>query len=778
MLIKILKRDLSKKKRITIVLFIFVLLSALLVASGSNMIMELFNSLNYLFVKSDAPHFVQMHAGEVDQADIDRWSSSNSLVKSQQTVEMINIDGSNIYMGDDEIPEKNSVMDIGFVKQNRLFDFLLDLENQVIQISKGEIAVPIYYMQQNDLKIGDKVRVSNQAFTMEFAIVDFVRDAQMNPSIISSKRFVINEADFEHLKKNLGEIEYLIEFQLTDLSKLREFSNAYVSSNLPMKGPAVDYNLFKTLNVLTDGIVAAVMILVSILINVIALLSLGFTILATIEEDYREIGVMKAIGIQQEDIRKIYLAKYIVMAGLAAVFGYLASLFLNRLVTANIMLYIGRAPKSVLQYFVPILAVGLIFLIVVAFCLLVLRRFNKISAVEALRSGTTGETQVSKRSLALHKSQFFNVNIFLGLRDVQQRFKMYRLLFVVFFVCTFIIIIPVNFLNTIQSPSFVTYMGIGRSDIRIDLQQSDDIVQRFDELITYIKNDKDVVRFSPLVTSRLKVINREGLQENIQVETGDFSIFPLEYVKGRAPTQDNEIALSYLNSQEIQKSVGDRLRLVVHGEEREMVVSGIYQDVTNGGLTAKANLPFNNVETVLWYVVSLDVKTGINQKITEYSRAFYPAKVTHLEGYLAQTFGNTIQQIKLITGLAIVIAVLVSVLITSLFMKMLIAKDTPQIAIMKSIGVSLQDTRVQYVTRALVVLNIGIILGTIISNTLGQYLVSAIWSQMGASEIQFVVDPLQAYLLAPLALMTVVTLTTIMSIVSIKETNIAEMILE
>lgn len=778
MLIKILKKDLSKKKRITIVLFIFVLLSALLVASGSNMIMELFNSLNYLFVKSDAPHFVQMHAGEVDQADIDRWSSSNSLVKSQQTVEMINIDGSNIYMGDDEIPEKNSVMDIGFVKQNRLFDFLLDLENQVIQISKGEIAVPIYYMQQNDLKIGDKVRVSNQAFTMEFAIVDFVRDAQMNPSIISSKRFVINEADFEHLKKNLGEIEYLIEFQLTDLSKLREFSNAYVSSNLPMKGPAVDYNLFKTLNVLTDGIVAAVMILVSILINVIALLSLGFTILATIEEDYREIGVMKAIGIQQEDIRKIYLAKYIVMAGLAAVFGYLASLFLNRLVTANIMLYIGRAPKSVLQYFVPILAVGLIFLIVVAFCLLVLRRFNKISAVEALRSGTTGETQVSKRSLALHKSQFFNVNIFLGLRDVQQRFKMYRLLFVVFFVCTFIIIIPVNFLNTIQSPSFVTYMGIGRSDIRIDLQQSDDIVQRFDELITYIKNDKDVVRFSPLVTSRLKVINREGLQENIQVETGDFSIFPLEYVKGRAPTQDNEIALSYLNSQEIQKSVGDRLRLVVHGEEREMVVSGIYQDVTNGGLTAKANLPFNNVETVLWYVVSLDVKTGINQKITEYSRAFYPAKVTHLEGYLAQTFGNTIQQIKLITGLAIVIAVLVSVLITSLFMKMLIAKDTPQIAIMKSIGVSLQDTRVQYVTRALVVLNIGIILGTIISNTLGQYLVSAIWSQMGASEIQFVVDPLQAYLLAPLALMTVVTLTTIMSIVSIKETNIAEMILE
>lgn len=778
MLIKILKKDLSKNKRITFVLFVFILISALLVASGSNMIVELFNSMNYLFVKSNAPHFVQMHAGEIDQTDIEHWASSNSLVKSQQTVEMINVDGSNIYIGNDATPETNSVMDIGFITQNYLFDFLLDLENQVIQVSKGEIAVPIYYMQQKDLKLGDKVRISTQVFNMEFTIVDFVRDAQMNPSIISSKRFVINETDFERLKKNLGEIEYLIEFQLTDLSKLREFSNAYVSSNLPNKGPAVDYNLFKTLNVLTDGIVAAVMILVSILINIVALLSLGFTILATIEEDYREIGVMKAIGIQPKDIRKIYLAKYIVMAGLAAVFGYLASLFLNRLVTANILLYIGRAPKSVIQYFVPILAAGLISLIVVAFCLLVLRRFNRISAVEALRSGTTGESHISKHILALHKNQFFNVNIFLGLQDVPQRFKMYRLLLVVFFVCIFIIIIPVNFLNTIQSPSFVTYMGIGRSDIRIDLQQSDDIVQRFDELITYIKNDKEVVRFSPLVTSRLKVINPEGLPENIQVETGDFSIFPLEYVKGGAPTRDNDIALSYLNSQEMQKSVGDQLRLVVHGEEREMVVSGIYQDVTNGGLTAKANLPLDNDETVLWYVVNLDVKTDINQKITEYSRAFYPAKVTDLEGYLAQTFGNTIQQIRLITSLAVVIAVLVSSLITSLFMKLLIAKDTSQIAIMKSLGVSLQDTRIQYVTRALVVLNIGIIVGTIISNTLGQYLVSAVWSQMGASEIQFIIDPLQAYLLAPLALMTVVTLTTLMSIVSIKETSIAEMILE
>lgn len=777
MLIKILKKDFLKKKGITIVLFIFVLLSALLVASGSNMIMELVNSLNYLFTQSNAPHFVQMHAGEIDQGDIDRWASSNYLVRSQQTVEMINIDGSNIYLGNSGTTEKDTVMDIGFVTQNPSFDFLLDLENQVIQVSRGEIAVPIYFMQQNDLKIDDKVRISNHVFNMEFTIVDFVRDVQMNPSIASSKRFLVNEGDFETLKMNIGEAEYLIEFQLTDLSKLSEFSNAYETSNLPQQGPAVDYNLFKLFNALTDGIVAAVIILVSFLINVIALFCLGFTILATIEEDYREIGIMKAIGIQQPDIKNIYLVKYIVMAASASVIGYLASLFLNQLFSANILLYIGSAPKGFIQYLIPIIAVILIFSIVITFCMFVLRRFNKISAVEALRSGNIGETQINKRFLILSKSKFSNVNIYLGLRDVFQRFKMFRLLFFVFFVCTFIMIIPVNFLNTIQSPNFVTYMGVGRSDIRIDLRQSDDIVERSTDMLAYLENDEDIERFSPLVTSQFKVINSDGVTENINIETGDFSIFPFTFLSGGAPIHENEIALSYLNSEELDKTVGDNLWLVVNGQEKEMVVSGVYQDVTNGGKTAKATLPFNE-ETILWYVVSLDVKTGINQKIDEYAKAFYPAKVTHLEGYLNQTFGNTIAQIRLITILAIVIVIFVSILITSLFMKMLVAKDYSQIAIMKSIGASLQDTRVQYVTKALLVLNIGIILGTIIANTVGQYLVSALVSRMGASEITFVINPVQAYILCPLALMIAVTITTLISTVSIKETSIAEMIVE
>lgn len=773
MLLKILKKDFYRKKIITAALFIFIVLPALLIASGSNMIIELSNSLNYLFTQAEVPHFVQMHSGSIDQKAIEKWSSENDLVKNQQTVEMINIDGSDVYLGNNNVSEADSVMDLGFVKQNKSFDLLLDLENQPIRVLRGEIAVPLYHRQKYEMKIGDIVRIARQSFAMEFRVSHFVRDAQMNPSIIHSKRFVVHEADFETLKKTLGEVEYLIEFQLNDINKLSDFSNAYESSDFPKIGPSINYELFKIINVITDSIVAVIVILVSLLFCIIAVLCLRFTILASIEEDYREIGVMKAIGIQQRDIKQLYLVKYVVMAALATVIGWVLSLFLSELFTTNIMLYLGTAPKSVPGLLIPIVAAAIIFLIVVLSCMITLRRFHKITAVEALRSGNTGEANINKNFLSLCKAKIINTNIFLGIRDVFHRFKMFWLLCFVFFICTFIIIVPLNFLNTIQSPVFITYLGIGQSDIRIDLRQSENMTQRFNNMIRYIEKDNDITAFSPIVTSRFEVEDSDGVQINLNVETGDFTIFPLEYLVGTAPVQDNEIALSYLNAKDLQKEVGDTLYLVVGDQTKEMVVSGIYQDLTNGGHTAKAALP-PNYEAVLWFTVSLNVKSNINTKVKEYTEAFYPARVTHSSLYLSQTMGDTIAQLGLFTLLTIVIALFVSMLITSLFLKMMIAKDFSQIAIMKGIGFSLKDIRVQYITKALLVLNVGIILGTVFSNTIGQSLVSAIWSFMGASKIRFVINPVQAYILFPLALMIAVSFTTLINTSQIKKSSIAE----
>jgi putative ABC transport system permease protein len=721
-----------------------------------------------------------MHAGPLDQTQIDSWAAANKLVATQQTVEMITMDGSNLYLGTSQIPEENSIMDISFVTQNESFDFLLDLDNNIIQLAPGEIAVPLYFSQQQDLAIGDEVRVNTDAGEMIFAITAFSRDSQMNPAIIHSKRFLIHARDYASLREQIAETEYLIEFLLVDDSQISAFASAYQASNLPKTGPAVDQGLFRTLNALSDGLIAGVVILMSLLLIVIAILSLRFTLLATIEEDTKEIGVMKAIGLARSDIRRLYLAKYVVLGAAAALVGYLASLLLNQVLSANVLLYIGSASKSVLQTALPLGAASGIFLIVTLSCVVILRRFNRISAVEALRSGSVGESMRRISMLNLKRGRALNLNVYLGVRDVLQRSRLYGLLAFVFFFCAVIIIIPIHFLTTIQSPTFISYMGIGQSDIRIDLRQSENVADRFNRSVAHLTNDPDVAKLSPLVTSQFTVMQSDGTLETLYIETGDFTLFPLDYVKGTAPQQENEIALSYLNAGEMEKQIGDSVTLVIEGQEREMLVSGIYQDVTNGGRTAKATLPYNP-QTVLWYTVNLNLAADANieEKVLEFSQMFDPARVTDMAGYVSQTMGNTVQQLKTVTVVTVVVGLAVSVLITSLFMMMLITKDSNQIAIMRSLGFSLRNIRIQYLTRALFLLAFGIVLGTLFSNTLGQQLVSVVWSLLGASRIRFVIDPLQAYVLYPLLLMATVSVTTILSTrTGIKETNIAEMILE
>lgn len=778
----ILEKDFKRKKAVTGALFIFIMLSALLAASGTNIVTQLMGSMNELFKSAHVADFIQMHAGELNQAEIDSFTQNNPQVKSQQSLEMLNINGKNLYLGNSEESEKDSVMDISLLTQSSKFDFLLDLNNQLLDVPKSGIAVPIYYMEEKNMKIGDNVKIAKGDFEKDFVVTDFVRDAQMNPAMVSSKRFVVNPADYEILKAHLSEKEYLIEFQLNDPGKLDEFRTAYADKNLPNKGPTIDVTILRLMNALSDGIVALVIVLVSMLLVLISFLCLRFTFLETMEEDYKEIGVMKAIGLSEKTIKKTYLVKYVAMAGAGAIVGYGLSFLLSSSFTKNIMLYLGEGPKSLGQYVYPLAAVLMIFFLVVLFCKRILKRFDNISAVEALQAGSLGERKKRRKTfLKLEHSRYLETNIFLGLKDILSRTKIYGLVIFIFAMAAFLVIVPLKIMTTMASPNFVSYMGVGKSDIRIDLQQTDHMAERFREIQEIVSKDTSVDKYVPLVTCKYKVLGNDEVWESINIESGDFSVFPLDYMDGRAPKSENEIALSYLNASQnaLNKKVGDKLWIKVRDKEQEMVVVGIYQDITNGGKTAKALLPADE-DTALWYVINVKLKENvdISAKIKEYGNLFSPAKIFYLEDYLKQTLGGMLGQLRLVTIMDVGVAGFMAVLITCLFLKMMMAKDAEEIAVLRSLGFSDTHIRVQYMTRMLVVLVLGIVIGTLIANTLGESLVGLMLGMLGAVKIKLESEVLTQYILCSLGLMAVVAFTSVLSLAKMKDASIAKMMEE
>jgi putative ABC transport system permease protein len=772
-----IRNDILRSKAITLTTMLFVAAAAMLVALAAVLVVNLAGAIDTLMTQAKTPHFTQMHAGDLDLARLAAFAEQNESVADFQSLEFLNVDGAQFLFSAPGFAGRSladSVQDNGFAVQNEKFDFLLDLDGNIIQVYDGEIYVPLTYMQDGTARVGDTVTVAGKTFTIAGAL----RDSQMQPLLSSSKRFLVSQNDFAALQQ-FGSVEYLIEFRLHDLDSLGAFETAYTAAGLEANGPTLTYPLFRMLNGLSDGLMIAVILLVSALVVAVAFLCIRFTLLAKIEDDYREIGVMKAIGLRVADIKKIYLAKYAAIAAAGSLLGYALSFVFRDALLANIRLFMGESANASLAPLLGILSVLLVFLAIIAYVNGVLGRFRKIPPAEAIRFGISQEKSGGGKRFRLSMNKLLGTNLFLGLKDVLARKKLYATMLAVLVLAAFIIIVPQNLYNTISANSFITYMGVGASDLRFDIQQTDQIAATAAAIATAMENDSDIAKFVVLTTQTFSARLDDGSEARLKVELGDHSVFPLTYAAGRAPVAENEIALSVMHANEMSKKVGDILPLIIAGQEKALTVSGIYSDVTNGGKTAKAVFTDSSAE-IMWSVISAELADPalIDAKIAAYADRFAFAKVSDIDEFIAQTYGSTISAIGMAAYAAAGIALTIALLITLLFMRMLVAKDRYAIAVLKAFGFTNGDIQAQYVTRAAFVLVVGILLGTLLANTLGEALAGAVIASFGAASFAFVINPLFAYLLSPLLLTAVTLSATIAGTLDAGQIKIAENIKE
>ncbi|MEW8987302.1 MAG: ABC transporter permease, partial [Bacillus sp. (in: firmicutes)] len=417
----------------------------------------------------------------------------------------------------------------------------------------------------------------------------------------------------------------------------------------------------------------------------------------------------------------VYLNKYRLMSVVAGIIGYLLSFAVVYQFNSNMRLYLSSDVSGNLKYGISLIAPLVVYAMIVLDCKRVMKKIDKISAVEALRTDVLDRGKHRKYRFSLLRNKIFSTNIYMGLRDVGKRSKIYGLVLIIYIVCTFIVVMPLNMYNTMKSPEFSTYMGIGKSDMRIDLRKTDSITEDFKQLQEDLKNDKDIAKHAAYVTCSYQVKNTEDAWDYIYIETGDFSIFPLKYLEGRAPKHEGEISLSHANASTdgLNKQVGDDVIVKVGGTEKTLKVSGIYQDITNGGKTAKADTSFGvNEEAVLWYIVSLNVAPGVDkgEKMEYYRQTYESAQVNDIAEYTQQTLGNLINQMNAVVIGGMIISLIIVALITALFLKMLLSKDMSQIAIMRSVGLTSKDIKNQYLAGTMMVLIMGIIIGVLASN--------------------------------------------------------------
>lgn len=762
------RNDLITNKGVNLALIVVLILSAFLMATGSMVMERLTGSVEQLFDEAKPPHFLQMHKGAYDPEQLTLFAAEHPEIDAWLVEEMLGFDGAAIGVHRPQTGESGdlaeSLIDNLFVTQNDEFDFLIDEAGAIPRPSAGEVYVPVAYQQRFDLQRGDELQIKTDVGTHELQIQGFVRDAQMASSLSSATRFLVSETDVQELEQaGGGAPEIIVEYRFTDAAVANDVQRAYESVEaLPKNGQAVTFEMIRLINAFSDGLVAIALMFASLLLIAIALLNVRFVIRGTLEAEVREIGAMKAIGVPHREITGLYLVKYRVMTLIGCIIGGVLAVGATNMLTQNIQANYAEVQPSLWMVLVPLLALTLVYLLVIGICRNVFRAVKKVEVVGALVHGSLlDERQTAHRAqrqakrirrTSLATSRGGSMNRRLAWLDLRAESRQWILIPLVFFLATVLMTLPMNLLSTFESPRFVTYMGAPNSDLRVDLQFSEDVDTTRDAVLSHMQGD-DRLTDERIFADLLYETEGEEGREILRVEVGDYSRDTVTFLSGERPVL-GQIALSVLNAEKFQLQPGDAISIRQGTEDTTLRVSGVYQDITSGGYTAKMQGEVTTQAT--GYVIYSNVDDGEDPSAiaSEYTELFPAATVYPMQEYVQQTLSYVTSAFTSAAILSFLFGMGVAVLLTTLFLTLRITRDRTKMGVLSAIGFSVGEIIAQLRGKTLLAIVAGTVLGLVFASTVGEQLVGAGISLagLGITQLEFIPNPWLVYLAFPLML--------------------------
>ena len=750
MLTRLLKADLARGTVVAATLTALIALASMLMSAGTSLVVDSLAATSRLSTQAKLPDLVQMHAGTVDSETIDQWAATRSDIADHEVIKTLPVPRQELTINGRN--QSESYNEPAFVTSPKRLDLLLDDQGNPVDPRPGEVVLPIHYRAIEAANVGDTVTVTAGGRTTTLKVVGFARDAQMNAAMIPSKRLVISSEDFSTLEQQIAEPEYLIEFILADGARPGSVINSYKEeAGLPSNGQDLSASMIELANSLNTMLIVAVALVVAIVLAVVAMLALRYTVLAAIESDLAQIAVLKAIGAPHSRIRSLYVIKYLALSAVGAIIGYAAGQPLAAQLEAPTTLYLGTPPRTVWSVGIPILAVLVLAAIIVGFTWLSLRRVGRISTIEALHSGTSASLRPRRQRWRLSSVRRLPVQVWLGAREALRPSN--ALLLGVLALCTFTMVLPTNVSTTLSNPQVATYLGVGQADLRIDVRTG---VQDLATVEKEIDSDPRVTRHTTVLRRSYKMSTSRGGWEPVIIDIGNHGAFPMKYISGHRPTTDDEVSLSYSQAKATGAKEGSTVTVQTADGDKDLTVTGVYQDITNNGKTAKAT--FDDGAPALWQVIYADAHS------TDQASAFardlnekYPGvQAIGMNQYASQFFGATGSQVHRITMMACAIALGLSFLITVLFTVLIVSRERPQLGVLLALGCTRGAIARQYLIRFGVLALTGIALGLLGSFTLGASAIGAVMSSRGAPDPQLLPNPWLVGLLLPGALLATV----------------------
>lgn len=789
MIQRILKKDMRRRKSINFILFLFITLASIFLSSSINNILVVISAVDYYMDYANVPNVSFLVSGTDEKETIEEWLKEDAPeVEDYESSIMVTLEEKNISIYRDgktsELLTDGVTMHIS--KLETEYCKIFDLQGQEFTLKPGEIGLSKGMAEKNNLKQGDSIGIKMGDIEKTFILKQVTKDAAFSSDMIAMSRIAVCEEDYQMFAEN--EQAEQIGMYYVDTNDEAAFSQALQNQAFLTLLTTMTQSTYQ-LVFSFDMIMAALLILIGICLIFIAMLVLRFTLVFTIEEEYREIGIMKALGLRDFAIKKLYLIKYFFIVTIGALLGLAISAPVSRVMVASVSENMVMKDITV-NFWVNILCTFLIVVVVLMFCYGCTQKLNQVSAIAAIRGGQTGERYSRRAGLRLNRKKWMPAAVFLGLNDMLSHIRRYLVLMVTFCLSFLLITIPLNTLNTMQSKEMANKFCMN-PDSAVYVKK---IEASGEEAY---KNTADLKKGMTRVTSELE---EKGYQARLTAvpiffmqygEKGKdikYNIMTIQaigsntqfftYQEGTAPVLPNEIAISRKLLEENGWQIGDSVELQVNGTVSSMIITGTYSDYMQLGKSARLNSELDcSKEGIFDYwsiMVDMDTKKSQKELVDELSTILPDYEWIDAQSVIDTNVGGIQQSLKdmllPMTGMLCAVIMLITFLMEQLF----IVREKGEIAMMKSIGFKNRTICQWQVFRMVWVAAASMIASIPISWISNRFVLKPIFAIMGA-DVKIQVVPWQVYGVYPAVLLAGIIAATIAAALYVKKINIREL---
>ncbi len=803
MFFRMLKNDLRSKRGLNIILFLFITIASALVFVGAAQVYSSLTGNSYtqkVCRTADVAYFTRIPEGKLDEmtGTINKMLDENDKVKDHWTHELVRLKSEGVDFPHYE--EKDSDVFLGrshlLSAQFTDCDLVFDENDKPFYVKNGQVALSVGLKELTGVQAGDKIRFTTDLGNVyELEVSTFFKSRQ-------KARYIVSDADFARIAQDFP-LRYM-QFSVNMASDDRQDLEAVAVDiyNQTMTGCSINQqNNVGSDDEIIANIVSVFVVLISLFMILLILMTIRFTMIAALKEEEKEIGMMRAIGVDSLKFRWLFAAKYIAFAVVGGMIGAAIGLPVSRKVV--LMFGSGRiSPSAEIMTALGIAAVAGIVLVMILFSVFVMRRMKRISVIDAIHGENRGERFGRHTALHLSKRRKMPVPLYLAVSDIMTRFKRYIFLILAYTLGASIILLTASLRHSVIHPSFMRYYMVTSQDFIIDF--NDTLMQEY-----YDREAYDGIPFFEQINAELK---DAGIPAHVDLYNGELATWkingqPLMNVffcydlpdtelltyreGGRAPKLANEAAMSWFSAKQMGISIGDTVdisfsgidedsgQLVQKEYDHQFVITGFldYAEQDEAYVIAGTEYQHDNSDghryNWLGFVIDSEDKDAVFQQICDkYGRENIKTAMEYTEESL-EDYDNVLTLLmRVMTGTVL----FVNVLITVLYLNIFLAEDTPEIALLKSLGFTNRSVRCWQLLRMILLTLLSVIVAIILYYTGISALAGILFEAfIGLTGFEFLPFRLFVYVMMPALMLGAVLLPTLLRMQSIRHIDIRQM---